>query len=324
MSNHSILKIFILAVIYLITNQSICRAQDFPNRPIRLIIPTSPGGTSDIIGRVLAQRMGDSFGQQVIADNRAGASNTIGIGLVAKAVPDGYTIGISSASLAINPSIIRQMPYDTLTEIAPISRLSEGPFMILSHPSLPVKNVQGLIDIARKNPRLVVIGSSGIGTTPHLAGELFNIMTGTKILQVVFKGTGQSLVSLLSGEISLTYASPIAVSQYVKAGKLRALAVTSKKRSPTFPEVPAVGESVAGYEAIQWFGLMTTAGTPKPVIDKLNNVTVAILRTTDLTQRFASEGMEVVASSPLEFATTLKLEMAKWGGVVKAAGIKEE
>lgn len=317
-------KYFIFPIMFSFNIQFICHAQEFPSRPIRLIIPTSPGGTSDIIGRILAQKMSDIFGQQVIADNRAGASNTIGIGLVARAVPDGYTIGISSASLAINPSIIRKMPYDTLTEIAPISRLAEGPFMILSHPSLPAKNVRTLIDIAKKNPRLVVIGSSGIGTTPHLAGELFNIMTGVKILQVVFKGTGQTLISLLSGEISLTYASPISVSQYVKSEKLRALAVTSKNRSLIFPNVPAVGESVVGYEAIQWFGLMTTAGTPKSIVEKLNNATVTLLRTTDLSQRFSSEGMEIVASTSQEFSTTLRLEMAKWEGVVKAAGIKTE
>ena len=289
-----------------------------------MVIPTSPGGASDILGRILALRMSDLFGQQVIADNRAGASNTIGIGIVAKAPPDGYTLGISSASLAINPSIIRKMPYDTLTEIAPVSRISEGPFMILSHPSVPARNVKELIALAKARPQALAIGSSGIGTTPHLAGELFNLMGGVRILQVVYKGTGQTLVSLLSGEISLTYASALSVSSYVKAGKLRALAVTSKARSKASPDVPTVAESIPGYEATQWFGVMTTAGTPRPVIDKLNKAIAGILRTPELTQRLTNEGMDVVAGTPEEFADTLRQEMTKWAKVIKDAGIRME
>jgi len=299
-------------------------AQEYPTRSIRMVIPTSPGGASDILGRILALRMSDLFGQQVIADNRAGASNTIGIGIVAKAPPDGYTLGISSASLAINPSIIRKMPYDTLTEIAPVSRISEGPFMILSHPSVPARNVKELIALAKARPQALAIGSSGVGTTPHLAGELFNLMGGVRILQVVYKGTGQTLVSLLSGEISLTYASALSVSSYVKAGKLRALAVTSKARSKASPDVPTVAESIPGYEATQWFGVMTTAGTPRPVIDKLNKAIAGILRTPELTQRLTNEGMDVVAGTPEEFADTLRQEMTKWAKVIKDAGIRME
>jgi tripartite-type tricarboxylate transporter receptor subunit TctC len=299
-------------------------AQEYPTRAIRFIIPTSPGGASDVLGRLLAQRMTDTFGQQVIADNRAGASNTIGVNIIAKAPPDGYTVGISAASLAVNPSIIRKMPYDTLTEIAPVSRIAEGPFMILLHPSVPAKTVKELIALAKTRPDALAIASSGIGTTPHLAGELFNTLAGVKILQVVYKGTGQALTSLLSGEISTTYASPVAVSHFVKTGKLRALAVTSKARSKAYPEVPAIAETLPAYEALQWFGVMTTAGTPRPVIDKLSQTIARILRTPEMSNRLTNEGMEVVASTPDEFAATLRQEMTKWAKVIRDAGIKTE
>src|SRR5688572_9378712 len=299
-------------------------AQDYPTRAIRMIIPTSPGGASDVLGRLLAQRMSDLFGQQVIADNRAGASNTIGVALVAKAPSDGYTIGISAASLAVNPSIIRKMPYDTLTEIAPVSRIAEGPFMILLHPSVPAKNVAELIALAKSRPDALAIASSGIGTTPHLAGELFNTLGGVKILQVLYKGTGQAFTSLLSGEISITYASPVAASHFVKAGKLRALAVTAKTRAKAYPDVAAVAETLPGYEAIQWFSVFTTAGTPRPVIDKLSQTIARILRSAEMSNRLTSEGMDVVASTPDEFAATLRQEMVKWAKVIKDAGIRVE
>ena len=299
-------------------------AQDYPTRAIRLIIPTSPGGASDILGRLLAQRLSDAFGQQVISDNRAGASNTIGVNIVAKAPPDGYTLGISAASLAVNPSIIRKMPYDTLAELAPVSRIAEGPFMILLHPSVPAKTVRALITLAKTRPNALAIASSGIGTTPHLAGELFNTLSGVKILQVLYKGTGQAFTSLLSGEISLTYASPVAASHFVKAGKLRALAVTSKSRSKAYPEVAAVAETLPGYEAIQWFGVFTTAGTPRAVIDKLSQATTRGLRAPEMSGRLNSEGMEVVAGTPEEFTATLHQEMAKWAKVIKDAGIRTE
>lgn len=299
-------------------------AQDYPTRAIRLVIPTSPGGASDVLGRLLAQRMSDLFSQQVISDNRAGASNTIGVALVAKAPPDGYTIGISAASLAVNPSIIRKMPYDTLTEIAPVSRIAEGPFMILLHPSVPAKTVKELITLAKSRPDALAIASSGIGTTPHLAGELFNTLGGVKILQVVYKGTGQAFTSLLSGEISITYASPVAASHFVKAGKLRALAVTAKTRAKAYPDVAAVAETLPGYEAIQWFGVFTTAGTPRPVIDKLSQTTARILRSPEMSNRLTSEGMDVVASTPDEFAATLRQEMVKWAKVIRDAGIRIE
>ena len=303
--------------------QHLC-AQEYPTRTIRFVIPTSPGGASDVLGRLLAQRMADIFGQQVVADNRAGASNTIGVNIIAKAPADGYTMGISAASLAVNPSIIPKMPYDTLTEIAPVSRIAEGPFMILLHPSVPAKTVKELIGLARTHPDALAIASSGIGTTPHLAGELFNTLAGVKILQVVYKGTGQALTSLLSGEISITYASPVAVSQFLNSGKLRALAVTSKSRSKAYPAVPAIAETLPAYEAQQWFGVMTTGGTPRPIVEKLSQTIARILRSPEMSNRLTSAGMEVVASTPDEFAVTLRQEMAKWAKVIKDAGIKAQ
>ncbi len=323
MKSHSRAAPLVLAVLASMSAPCV-KAQDFPTRSIRMVIPTSPGGASDILGRLIAQRLSDTFSQQVIADNRAGASNTIGVNMVAKAPPDGYTLGISAASLAVNPSIIRKMPYDTLTELAPVSRVAEGPFMILLHPSVPAKTVKELIALARARPDALAIASSGIGTTPHLAGELFNTMGGVKILQVLYKGTGQAFTSLLSGEISITYASPVAASHFVKAGKLRALAMTSKSRSKAYPEIPAVSETLPGYDATQWFGVFTTAGAPRPVIDKLSQTIARILRAPEMNNRLTGEGMDVVAGTPEEFAATLRQEMTKWAKVIKDAGIKTE
>ncbi len=313
-----------IAIFIVMICANAAQAQDYPARAIRFVIPTSPGGASDILGRLLAQRLSDAFGQQVIADNRAGASNTIGVAIVAKAPPDGYTLGISAASLAVNPSIIRKMPYDTLTELAPLTRIAEGPFMILLHPSVPARTVKELIALAKARPDALAIASSGIGTTPHLAGELFNTMGAVKILQVLYKGTGQAFTSLLSGEISITYASPVAASHFVKAGKLRALAVTSKSRSKAYPDVAAVAETLPGYEATQWFGVFTTAGTPRAVIDKLSQTCARILRTPEMSNRLTSEGMDVVAGTPEEFSATLRQEMTKWAKVIRDAGIKPE
>jgi tripartite-type tricarboxylate transporter receptor subunit TctC len=196
--------------------------------------------------------------------------------------------------------------------------------MILLHPSVPAKTVKELITLAKRRPDALAIASSGIGTTPHLAGELFNIMGGVKILQVLYKGTGQAFASLLSGEISITYASPVAVSHFVKAGKLRALAVTSQSRSKVYPDVAAVSETLPGYEAIQWFGVFTTAGTPRAVIDKLSQTIARSMRAPEMSSRLTNEGMDVVAGTPEEFAATLRQEMAKWAKVIKDAGIKTE
>jgi tripartite-type tricarboxylate transporter receptor subunit TctC len=296
-------------------------AQAYPARPIRLVIPTSPGGTSDILGRLLGQKLGEALGQQIIPDNRAGASNTIGIALVAKSPPDGYTIVITPASLAINPAIFRKMPYDAPRDLAPISRLAESPSLLALHPSIPARNVKQLIALAKANPGSLTLASSGAGTIPHMAAELFNLMAGVNMVQIIYKGSGQGILSTLSGEISAMYASPIQLMPQVKAGKLRALAITSQSRSPALPGLPSIAETLPGYEAMQWFGVLAPAGTPRPIVDRLSQEIARIMRSADIKDRLAADGMTVVASTPDEFASTLRLEMEKWAKVIKAAGI---
>ena len=292
-------------------------------RPIRLVVPTAPGGTSDVIGRILAQKLSEAFGQQMVVENRAGASTIIGLDFVAKSAPDGYTLGITQASIAINPSAFRKVPYE-MHELAPISRIVEGPLMLSLHPSVPARSVKELIALAKANPGKLTHASPGFGTNPHVATTLLNVMAGIDILQVLYKGSGQGMIDVIAGEIALLYASPISVTQHIKTGRLRALAVTGKTRSQALPDVPAFAETLPGYEATAWFGVLAPAGTPRPIIDRLYREMSRVLRTPDMKERLAADGIEVLASTPEEFASFLKSETEKWARVFKAAGIKPE
>jgi tripartite-type tricarboxylate transporter receptor subunit TctC len=299
-------------------------AQEFPSRAIRLIVPSSPGGTSDILARLLAPKLAEALGQQVVVDNRAGASTVIGVALVAKSAPDGYTIGITPAALATNPSMFKKLPFDTLKDFAPVSRLVEGPSMMVVHPSVPAKSVKELIAIAKKRPGSLAVASSGLGTVPHLAHELFRITAGVDMPQVLFRGTGQGMISVISGELAVFYASPIAVLQLLKSGRLRALGVSTVARSPALPEVPTIGETLPGYEATQWFGMIAPAGTPRAIVERLSTEFSRVLRAPDLRSRLIADGLDVVAGTPDEFARDLKTDIEKWARVVKTAGIKPE
>jgi tripartite-type tricarboxylate transporter receptor subunit TctC len=299
-------------------------AQDYPARAIRLVVPSTPGGTSDILARILAPKLSEALGQQVVVDNRAGASTVIGVALAAKSAPDGYTIVITPAALATNPSMFIKLPFDTLRDLAPITRLVEGPSMMIIHPSVPAKDVKELIALAKAKPGSLIVASSGKGTVPHLAHELFRIMAGVDMPQVLYKGTGQGMISVISGELSLFYASPISVMPLINAGKLRGLGVSTKARLQALPEVPTIAETLPGYEATQWFGILAPAGTPRPIIDRLNRELSRALRAQDLNARLVADGMVVVASTPDEFARDIKSDMEKWAKVIQAAGIKPE
>jgi tripartite-type tricarboxylate transporter receptor subunit TctC len=299
-------------------------AQDYPARTIRLVVPSTPGGTSDILARILAPKLSEALGQQVVVDNRAGASTVIGVALAAKSAPDGYTIVITPAALATNPSMFIKLPFDTLRDLAPISRLVEGPSMLIVHPSVPAKNVKELIALAKAKPGSLIVASSGKGTVPHLAHELFRIMAGVDMPQVLYKGTGQGMISVISGELALFYASPIAVMPLINAGKLRGLGVSTTARLQALPEVPTIAETLPGYEATQWFGILAPAGTPRPIIDRLHRELARALRAQDLNARLVADGMVVVASTPDEFARHIKSDMEKWAKVIQAAGIKPE
>ncbi len=300
-------------------------AQNYPNRPIRLVVASSPGGSSDILGRLLAAKMSDGLKQQVVVENRAGASGVIGVDAVAKAPPDGYALVITQTSLAINPSMIRKMPYDAMRDLAPISEIVTAPNVLVVHPSVPAKTVKELIALAKSKPGRINIGSPGVGTSPHLSAELFKYMSGADMPQVLYKGSGQSMIGLLSGEIESAFPTMPTVIQYVKDGRLRALGVTTLKRVQAMPKVPSIAEGgLPGYESTQWFGVLAPAGTPRPIIDRLNQEIVRVLNTPDIKERLNAEGTEIVASTPEDFAKHIKSETEKWAKVIKAAGIKPE
>lgn len=298
-------------------------AQGYPNRTIRLVVPSSPGGGTDITGRILAQKLSEQLGQQVVVDNRAGAGTIIGNEIVAKSAPDGYTLLMGISTLAINPSMYSKLPYDALHDFAPISQVVSAPNILTVHPSVPAKTVKEFIALAKAKPGSIVFGSAGLGTSPHLSGELFKAMAHIDILHVPYKGSGQSIISLLAGEIEANFPSVPTAIPYIKAGKLRALGVTTATRAQALPEVPSIAEAgLPGYEATQWFGVLAPAGTPRPIIDRMYQEISRIMHAPDVKERFIADGTEPVGGTSEEFAAYIKSETEKWAKVIKAAGIK--
>lgn len=299
-------------------------AQNYPVRSIRLVVPSAPGGGTDIVGRALAAKMSEYLGQQVVVDNRAGAGTTIGIDIVAKAAPDGYTVLVSPSTLALNTWMYAKLPYDALRDLAPITQVASVPNALVVHPSLPVRTVPELVALAKKQPGAINVGSAGIGTSPHLSLELFKHLAKVEMTHIAYKGSGSATIAHLSGEISAQFPSLPTAMSYVKSNRLRALGVTTAKRSPYLTEVPAIGEFLAGYEATQWFGFLAPAGTPPAVLDRLYQEAVRALKAPDLSKIMASEGAEVVASTSAQFGAYMRSETEKWGRVIKAAGIKPQ
>jgi len=300
-------------------------AQSYPVRPIRLVVASSPGGGSDILGRLIAQKLTELLGQQVVVENRAGASGIIGVDLVAKSPPDGYTLILTQTSLAINPSMIKKMPYDAMRDLAPISEIVAAPNVLVVHPSVPAKNVKELIALAKSKPGRLVIASPGLGTSPHLSAELFKVMAKVDMEQVLFKGSGLGVISLLAGEVSVAFPTTPTVMPYLRSGRLRPLGVTGAKRAQVLPEVPTIAEAaLPGYESTQWYGILAPAATPRPVIDRLYREISRVLHMPDMQERLAAEGTEVVDGAPEVFAAHIKSETEKWAKVIKAAGIKPE
>jgi tripartite-type tricarboxylate transporter receptor subunit TctC len=300
-------------------------AQTYPARTIRLIAHSAPGGTSDILGRLMAQKLTEALGQQVVVENRAGASGIIGVEAAARAAADGYTMLITQTSIAINPSMFAKLPYHALRDFAPITQLVAAPNVLVVHPSVPAASVKGFIALAKAQPDSLVNGSPGQGTSPHLSAELFKIMSGIRFDHVQFKGAGMAIVSLLSGEISVMFTTPPTAMPYLKAGRLRPLGVTTTTRIEALPDVPTIAEAgVPGYESVQWFGMLVPAGTPRPVVDRLHQELTRALRAPDMRERLTSLGLNGVGSTPDEFAAYMKSETEKWAKVIKAMGIKPE
>ncbi len=300
--------------------------QGYPNKSIRIVVPQAPGGGNDTMARMIGQKLTLALKQQVIADNRPGAGGMIAAELVAKAAPDGYTLLLGNmATLTIIPNIQKKVPYDPFKDFDPVSLIASAPHLLVVHPSVPVNSVKQLIALARAKPDQLNYASNGIGSTTHLATELFKLMTGTRIVHVPYKGLSQALPDLLSGQMQLMFSSAVAMLPHVKSGRLRAIAMTGAKRLPSIPDIPTVAEAgVRDYEAGSWYGIVAPAGTARPIIDLLNREIVAAIKSPDIFDRLTLEAVTPVGNTPEEFAAYIKVEHARVARVVKASDAKFE
>ena len=304
---------------------SAAQAQNYPSKPIRFIVPFPPGGGNDIVGRIVAQKLAEGFALTVVVDNRGGAGGTVGTEMAAKAPADGYTLLINNISLAVNATLFQKLPYDTLKDLAPVTLVGRQPNILVVHPSVPAKSMRELLALARAKPRQINYGSGGIGTASHLATELLKLMAKIDMVHVPYKGLGPALIDLMGGQIQVIISTMASALPQVRAGKLRPLAVTTAKRSDFFPQVPTMSEAgVRGYEFNTWYGLLVPAGTPQPIIDRLNKEMAKALDSAAVREQFASQGLEAEHTSPEEFGAYLKSEVEKWAKVVKASGAKPE
>ena len=297
-------------------------AQTYPAKTVRIVVGYPPGGPTDVIARTVAQKLTIALGQQVIVDNRPGASGMIGAEQVVKAAPDGYTLLTVPITYAVTPSVYPKMPYDAEKDLAPVALVASSPFILVVHPTLPVKTVKELIALAKSRPGQINYASASTGGMPHLAGELFNMMTGVKLTHIPYKGAAPATVDLLAGQVSLMFNNMLSAMPLVKANKLRAVAVTSLKRSAAIPELPTIAETVKGFEASGWYGAFAPAATPKDIIAKLNAEINKLMRLPDVAQRLAGDGVEAASMTPAEFGAYLHSEIAKWGRVVQISGTK--
>jgi len=322
MGSH-VLKAFALAALAVAAP---AHAQGYPAKPVRMIVAYPPGGGTDIVGRVVAQKLGELLGQSVVVENRGGASGNIGTELAAHAAPDGYTILMGNvAPNAINVSLFKNLPFDPVADFAPVSLVASTPNILVVHPSTQAKTVKEVIALAKAKPGTLNFASAGVGSSSHLAGELFRILAGAEIVHVPYKGAGPAMVDVLSGRIQLYFATMPAAMPHVKSGKLAPVAVTSAKRSQALPGLPTIAESgVTGYEASTWYGLLAPAHTPNAAIARLHGDIVKLLAVPEFRERLAAQGFEPVGSSPEEFSSYIKSEIAKWGKVIRDAGIRPE
>lgn len=297
-------------------------AQSYPVKPVRLIVPYPPGGGTDIMSRAIAARLAERWNQQVVVDNRGGGSTIIGTELAARAPADGYTLLSTAPSFVINPATRPRLPYDTLKDFAPITQAATQPYVLVLHPKVPAQNVKEFIALAKARPGALNFGSTGIGSGSHLAGELFAVMSQTKLTHIAYKGMGPALTDLLGGQTQFVFAAIVPVSPHVRGGRLRALGVTGPRRSAVMPELPTIAESgVQGYQATSWLGLLAPAGVPSAITSRINADVIVLLNNAELRERLAGDGAEPVGTSSREFEAFLREEIAKWGKVIRAAGI---
>ncbi|MGE5524348.1 MAG: Bug family tripartite tricarboxylate transporter substrate binding protein [Rhodospirillaceae bacterium] len=302
------------------------QAQNWPTKPVRFIVPFTPGGGNDTIARLIGQKLTAVIGQQVIIDNRAGAGGTIGAEAAARSAPDGYTMFLAGvATHGINPNLRKKLPYDPVKDFEPVSLIAQAPLLVVVHPSLPVRNTRDLIALAKAKPGQVTYASNGAGGSSHMAVELFNMMTNTKMLHVPYKGLSPALTDLISGQVQVMFSSAVAMLPQVKAGRLRAIAMTGSKRSPALPELPTVAESgVPGYETGSWYGVVMPAGTPKPIVNRLAKEIATIAKSPEINERLVDDAAIPVGSTPEEFGAFIRKELARWAKVVQQGHISVE
>jgi len=298
-------------------------AQNYPVGPVRMIVPFPAGGGVDSAGRILAVRLTESYGKTFVIENRGGANGNIGTEVVAKSPKDGYTLLFTGAGFVTNPSLYAKVPYDAVKDFEPISLMALGPNVLVVHPSLPVKSVKDLIALAKAKPGQIGFAGSGSGSTPHLAGELFNTMAAVTMVHIPYRGSGPAMIGLISGETPVMFLPAINAGPHVKSGRLRAIAVTSKTRLPVMPDTPTVAESgLRGYESSQWYGVMAPAGTPEDILNSLSAHVVKIMHAADMKQRLTEDGIVPVGNTRQQFAAHIKAELVKWAQVIKRSGAR--
>ncbi len=313
------------AAVFLVLLSCGAHAQAWPTKPVRFILPVAAGSSSDVIARIVGQKLSERLGQQVILDNQPGAGGNVGIPAAARAAPDGYTMVLLSSAQAISPSIYRKLPYDLARDFVPVTQLAAGLYMLMVHPSVPARSVKELVTVARARPGQLAFGSAGTGTGTHLTGELFKAMAGVNLLHVPYRGMGPAITELLGGQISMAFLGLPSGIEHSKTGRLRALAVSTSTRSTAVPELPTLVEAgVPGFHVTTWQGLAFPAATPRDVVAKLHAETVRALQAPDLRERFRALGVDVVGDTPEQFSAYLKTEIAQWARAVREAGMTPE
>ena len=299
--------------------------EPYPSKPLRLILPFPPGGGTDILGRLLAERLAANFGQPVVTENRGGAGGNVGAEAAARATPDGYTIVLVAPSLAISPTLYAKLNYDPVKDFAPIGLVASVPNVMITHPSVPAQNLREFIALAKAQPGGMNFGSGGSGTSNHLAGELLNLAAGIKLVHIPYKGVNLAMNGVLAGEVHLAFIGIPVPAPHIKAGRLRALAVLARERSPILPEVPTAEEAGLGnFDVTTWYGILAPAGTPRPIVTRLNAEFVKIMHSPEMKERLATLATDPLTSTPEEFAAYLQQEIAKWGDVIRKAGLRAD